>query len=380
MSVSVSPPRSAEPAPVAGPGLPGKDHRRATASSGRRRVSLRAGLAVILGLGMGAAAIGRLGVHPLVSSLTGVAPGWLAVACALMVLSLLVRAVAWLAVLRAAVPGTRIPASLIARATMIGVMVSAVLPGRLGEPARAMIVARRVGGVAIVAGTIISQTLLNLVALVTLAALAIASTHVLSGPTGALVGLGAPAALVTLVLVAPGALRRVRRRGPLWLRRATARLASELERVRVGLRVFRHGREGVVATLAQFAAWAVQVLSAYAVLQALGLAHAVGLAGAAAILVAVNVTAAVPVTPSNVGVFQAACVAVLAAFGVSGGRGLAYGIVLQAVEVATAIGLGAPALVREGIGWDDLRHRAPAALGGSSAVASPAGKPRCEHL
>jgi hypothetical protein len=48
------------------------------------------------------------------------------------------------------------------------------------------------------------------------------------------------------------------------------------------------------------------------------LARAVGLSGAAAILVAVNVTAVVPVTPSNVGLFQAACVAVLAAFGVFG--------------------------------------------------------------
>jgi phosphatidylinositol alpha-mannosyltransferase len=244
---------------------------------------------------------------------------------------------------------------------MIGVMVSAVLPGRLGEPARAMIVARRVGGVAVVAGTILSQTLLNLVALVALGAAVIASSRVLSAPPGAFLALAAPAALVVLVLLVPGALRRVRHREPLYLRRATGRLATELERVQGGLRVFRRAREGVVATLAQLAAWAVQVLSAYAVLQALGLAHGVGIAGAAAILVAVNVTAVVPVTPSNVGVFQAACIAVLAAFGVSAGRGLAYGIVLQAVEIATAIGLGAPALVREGIGWDDLRRRARAA-------------------
>jgi phosphatidylinositol alpha-mannosyltransferase len=156
-------------------------------------------------------------------------------------------------------------------------------------------------------------------------------------------------------------------------------LTLESDRVRTGLGVFRHAREGVLATLAQFAAWAVQVLSAYAVLQALGLAHAVGLAGAAAILVAVNVTAAVPVTPSNVGMFQAACVAVLAAFGVAAGPGLAYGIVLQAVEIATAIALGAPALLREDIGWGDLRRRAPAPHGRPSVAASPAQEPQCEH-
>jgi hypothetical protein len=55
-------------------------------------------------------------------------------------------------------------------------------------------------------------------------------------------------------------------------------------------------------------------------------------ATAAAILFAVNVTAAVPLTPSNIGVFQAACIAVLSAAGVAAGAGLAYGIQLQGTE------------------------------------------------
>ena len=50
-----------------------------------------------------------------------------------------------------------------------------------------------------------------------------------------------------------------------------------------------------------------------------------------------------PPTPSNVGVFQAACLVVLAAYGVGAGPALAYGIILQAVEVLTALGLGIPA-------------------------------------
>jgi phosphatidyl-myo-inositol alpha-mannosyltransferase len=322
----------------------------------RRRVSLPAGLAAAVGLGLGAVAIWRLGWHELVNSLVGVRVGWLGVAWGLMVLSLLVRAFSWRVVLRAALPGTRLPASVVARATMIGVMVSAVFPGRLGEAARAMVVARRVGGVAVVAGTILSQTLLNLVALVALGAAVIASTGVLSAPVGALLAIGAPAALVGLMLIAPAAIRRSSRGGPPSLRRATARLALELDRARRGLRVFLHVREGMAATLAQLTAWAVQVLSAYAVLKALGLPPTVGLAAAAAVLVAVNVTAVVPVTPSNVGVFQAACVAVLAGFGVSGGRALAYGVVLQTIEILTAVALGLPALAAEGLSWSQMRR------------------------
>jgi len=76
----------------------------------------------------------------------------------------------------------------------------------------------------------------------------------------------------------------------------------------------------------------------------------------AALLRGSAVGAAVPVTPSNIGVFQAACVAVLgAAYGVPATQPLAYGVVLQVVEVATAILMGAPALLREGL----LRRRGP---------------------
>jgi phosphatidylinositol alpha-mannosyltransferase len=42
---------------------------------------------------------------------------------------------------------------------------------------------------------------------------------------------------------------------------------------------------------------------------------------------------------------------------VSGGRGLAYGVVLQAIEVLTALGLGLPALAAEGLLWSELRRR-----------------------
>ena len=327
----------------------------------RRRVSLPAVLAALVGLGLTAVAIGHLGLHNVLHALVGVHLGWLALAAALMVLSMLMRALSWLVVLRAALPGADVPAAMVVRATMIGVMVSAVFPGRLGEAARAIVVARRVGTVSVVAGTILSQTMLNLVALVALGAAVITSTGALSAPVGALLALCAPLALVGLMLVAPGALRRASRHGPPRVQRALARAALELERARGGLRVFRHLRQGVAATLAQLAAWALQVLSAYFVLVALDLQRTAGLAGAAAVLVAVNVTAVVPVTPSNVGVFQAACVAVLASFGVSGGHALAYGIVLQAVEVLTAVGLGLPALAGEGMSWSQVRR-------GSAAV------------
>ena len=81
-------------------------------------------------------------------------------------------------------------------------------------------------------------------------------------------------------------------------------------------------REGSIAIAMQLAAWALQWVACYVLLVALGLEHKADLGAAAAILFAVNVTAVLPVTPSNLGVFQAACMAVLAgAYGVAAGAG-----------------------------------------------------------
>jgi len=63
-------------------------------------------------------------------------------------------------------------------------------------------------------------------------------------------------------------------------------------------------------------------------------------------------------------------VAVLSAYGVSKANALAYGIILQGVEIATAVTMGMPALVREGMTWRDLRlktlYTAPVELGRAS--------------
>jgi phosphatidylinositol alpha-mannosyltransferase len=128
--------------------------------------------------------------------------------------------------------------------------------------------------------------------------------------------------------------------------------------VRHGLRVFTKARLGAAAIVAQLAAWAVQTLAAYAVLYALNLQGKAGLAAAAAVLLAVNLTALVPITPSNIGIFQAATIAVLAAYGVDTSHALAYGILLQAVEITTAIVLGVPALLGERISLNDVRRQA----------------------
>jgi phosphatidylinositol alpha-mannosyltransferase len=354
----------AEPGPRVGPQrLPSLEPKPAAARGRKvaraaRRVLITAG--AVGGAGLAALALQRIGIESIGRAVVDATLVWVLVAFALMCGSMLVRAEAWHAILRAALPGVRVRRRDAARATMIGVLMSATLPARLGEPSRALIVARRVGRVRerfpIVLGTLVSQTLLNILALVVLGAVMFHTVGLFKGNEQALVfATIAPVVLLALVLSAPWLLRRGKPTRFQRVQQAATVARAAMLRVRSGLQVFRRPRLGAWALVTQFGAWAIQWFACYVLLVALGLDDQAGIGAAAAVLFAVNVTAALPATPSNLGVFQAACVAVLSAYGVGKTNALAYGIILQAVEIATALAMGMPALVREGMTWRDLR-------------------------
>ncbi len=326
-----------------------------------RRVAVVAG--AVLGVGLTALALNRIGLDSIGHALLAATPVWVLVSFALMCASMLIRAEAWNAILRAALPGVRVRRRDTARATMIGVLMSATLPARLGEPSRALIVARRLGRMRerlpLVLGTLVSQTLLNILALCVLGAVMFATVGLFNGGEDALVvATIAPVVLLGLVIATPWLLRRGKPSRFQRVQQAAALVRGAMVQVRSGLQVFRRPRLGAWATVTQLTAWAVQWMACYVLLVALGLDSHAGIGAAAAVLFAVNVTAALPATPSNLGVFQAACVAVLSAYGVGKTDALAYGIILQAVEIATALAMGMPALVAEGMTWKDLRLRA----------------------
>jgi len=318
-------------------------------------------------------AVRRIGVASIGNALLNATPTWMIAAFGLMCASMMLRAEAWHATLRAALPGVRVRRRDATRGTMIGVLMSATLPARLGEPSRALIMARRLGRVRerlpVVLGTLVSQTLMNLAALTVLGIVMFATIGLFKGHEDALYALTlAPFVVLALVLALPALMRRGKPSRFVRVQRALGSARDALLRVRSGLAVFRNPRLGVWATTMQLLAWALQWTACYMLVIALGL-H-VGIGAAAAVLFAVNVTAVLPATPSNLGVFQAACLAVLAAYGVSHTDALAYGIVLQAVEIATAVAMGMPALLGEGMSFRDMRlralHATPVELGSMS--------------
>lgn len=328
------------------------------------RVDRRVGIAIfaLVVIGVLAAAISSLELGKVGHALVSARLEWLAAALVVMMSSLFARSVSWLEVLRAAIPDTVINRLVVTRATMIGVLGSAVFPGRLGEPSRVVVVSRRlpqstIRMLPVVAGTVFSQTLINLVALAILAAVTLTSVPLLKGKASGLEAAAiVPLAIVAAVLLTPPLLKLSTRSRSQRLRNGAQALIRLLQLARQGLTVFARPRHGGPAIGFQLFAWALQWCSCYLVLIAMNLQSHTGLAAAAAVLLAVNVSAVVPATPSNVGVFQAACAFALKLYGVSYGPAIAYGILLQAVEIVTAMALGIPALLGEGMTWQDIRN------------------------
>jgi len=344
--------------PSIDPALPG-----ASRWTAARKAAL--GVVGIAAVALTLIAAERIGVRQVAGAIVDSDLSWVFVALALMATSLFVRAEAWRLITRAALPASGLKRRDFASATMIGVLMSATLPARLGEPARAVALARHTGQVRqalpVVVGTIVSQAMLNLLALLVLGVVILASTDLFAGSSKTLLTFSlVPVALLAAVALLPAIVRRGNGDGR--LARVQAAIHSVLVQVRSGLSIFRHPRYGVPAALIQLFAWAIQVASCWALLIALGLDVERALAASAAVLFAVNVTAVIPATPSNIGIFQLAVITVLTTgFGVSAADALAYGVILQAVEFATAVVLGVPALLREGLSWGDLKAQAMAA-------------------
>jgi phosphatidylinositol alpha-mannosyltransferase len=360
--VGLAPADGSRPAPAVK--LPSLDPAPARAAQGgriARRIAL--GATGILGVLLTFIAAQRIGIDRVVENIVNSDMTWVLVATALMCASLFLRASAWHSIARAALPRTRLRRRDVTSATMVGVLMSATLPARLGEPARGMVLARRTGRMRetfpVLLGTLVSQSVLNIAALAILGVIIVGSTDLFHANTERLFVFSlAPLILLVGVVLAP---TLVRRNGSGRIARMVGTIREALIKVRSGLVVFRDPRRGPVAAAAQLGAWGLQLLACFALFTALGLDHepAIGIGAAAAVLFAVNVTAAVPATPSNIGVFQLATASVLTSgFGVGYADAIAYGVVLQAVEIATAVALGVPALVREGVTWSDLRLQA----------------------
>ena len=186
------------------------------------------------------------------------------------------RAGSWFSIAKAALPRAPLRRRDVTSATMVGVLMSATLPARLGEPARAMVLARRTGRM--------RETLPG----------AARDARLPDGAQHRRPGLPRrdhrqrhrplPLELRAAVPLQPRAAaaagrgraradgRRAARGSGRVARADRRRSATRCVKVRRGLVVFRDPRRGpIAAAVAQLGAWALQLLACYALFTALGL-------------------------------------------------------------------------------------------------------------
>lgn len=280
---------------------------------------------------------------------------WIVLALLLNVVSTLFRALSWSLTIGQALPPKHHPRLIhVFSAFGVGLLANAVVPGRLGELARVATLRRHLpdapsGTSAALVGTVFAHRLFDLVPAAILVIWVLLTAEV---PHWAVVAFGI-AALVGFALFTVAWLGARRHHRPV-MREGVGTVRHLLGMARQGLSVLKAPVPLAGAILLQCLGWLMQLLAVYAAMQAFGIDAPLPAAGL--VLVLMNVATIVPLWPGNIGLVQAAVALPLRNYGVAYSTGFAYGLALQAIEMACGIGLGLIALMREGISFAMLRR------------------------
>ena len=277
---------------------------------------------------------------------------WVAVAVLLNLFSVVVRSEAWRTVIKQAIPKPWPRHRTVFSAFCVGLLGNAALPGRVGELARVAIVTRHLrrlpGTWATIAGTVFAHRIFDFVVA---APLVIYVLYAAKIPDWAVPGLAVASGVGLGLLLAAVILARREHRPVSESLSLTRRL---LRMARAGLTVLRRPAPAVQALALQVLGWTAQLLAVYTAFLAFNIDAS--LTAAALVLVMMNVAMAFPFWPGNVGLVQAAVALALLPYGVAYGRGVVFGIGLQAIEVSVGVGLGLIFLAREGFSFAMLRR------------------------
>lgn len=241
--------------------------------------------------------------------------------------------------------------------TSVGYMAINLLPIRIGEFVRPWLLARRSNlTFSNVVGSIVIEKTMDSIAIVFYILLGLLSTRDLP----AWVRRGA-------VFPAAGALLLAGLVGLVWwkgepfvdriVRHAPQRFGGRLKRVLSalieGMSILPNRRLLAAVFLVSLALWLMPVLSSYVIIRAFDFHVPFG--AALIVFIFIGLGSALPHAPGMVGTFQYACVLALGLFGVDRAEALAYGLVLNAIQLVTLVGQGLVALPLAGVGLADLR-------------------------
>jgi uncharacterized protein (TIRG00374 family) len=318
-------------------------------ASSAGRIALIASLLAIL---VGLLVWNHPNFSPIGDAFRAVSWFWVALAVAINLFSVAVRASAWRVVITHAIQPPWPRWRVVFSAFCVGLLGNVALPGRVGELARVAVITRhlrrRPGTWATIVGTVFAHRMFDVVASVGLVVYVLYTARIPQWARPALaivIGVGVGLFLAGMVLAR-------RRHRPLQEELGPVRRVLRMERE--GLTVFRRPGPAIAAVLFQLMGWTAQLFAVWAAFKAFQID--LGFPAAALVLLLMNVVTVFPFWPGNVGLLQAAIAFALLSYGVGYPHGFAYGIGLQAIEASVGIGLGGLFLAREGFSFAMLRR------------------------
>lgn len=269
----------------------------------------------------------------------------LAPAGLVLALAIFLRAMRWRILLS---PAYRPSKRVVTGALLIGYLFNTILPARAGEGARVIILKQRAGTPRFeTVGTVAAERVLDVLVLLALF-FAIVPFVPSADWVGRALAIGIVAFVVILVLVVAFAAYG-HRPARLLLRPLTLLPAISRERTETGaanlvggFSLFRRPGTAVRATLLTLVSWLLIAFSFWLVM--LGFDLEVGLDAGLLVVVTTNLAMILPSGPAGVGVFEAATILALGAFGVNATLALSYGIVVHALNALPFIPAGYIAL------------------------------------
>ena len=312
-----------------------------TSSAGLRWTYLGIGLA--LGFLLLALAIKGVDAAALRRSLASANPWLVGLGLLAVVGTVVAKVLRWRLLFYPSCEGLRL--STLFSALLIGQTINLLLPARLGELARAYLVAQEEKRSALsVLGTVVAEKTLDGFALVLLLGVLLLLMPL---PPWLRVSGGA-AALMTSVLLVGVLLLTGERRRVIGASEELCLIAPVLGRLKLGERVSALGEglsslraRGIQARLLLWTAaiWALGALTNYLVLLALRVEVPLVLASVL-VLTVVHLGLVVPTSPARIGVFHYLCLLALSLLAVEKSAALAFGLVLHGIVVLPVMAVG----------------------------------------
>ncbi len=281
--------------------------------------------------------------------------GWLLVAVIVSLLIMVFRAWRWQLELR---PLEHVPVGRLWVVTSVAYMAINLLPVRLGEIVRPWLLSRRSGvSFSNVVGNLVVEKMMDSICIVVymLAGLLFIESLPVWVRQGALVPATIAGVFVSVVVLFWWKGEAFVDRWILRLlpERFGGRVKSILAAVTAGMRILPNPGLLLAVFVVSLALWFLPILSSYIMIRAFDLNAP--FSAALVVFIFIGFGTALPNLPGMIGPYQYACQLALGLFGVSQVDGLAYGLVLNAVQFLTLVAQGLCALPIAGVRFADIR-------------------------